>query len=298
MSWPVFSLYIYHHLYHWTIDRLSIRSSTLLLYITELLIGYRSDHLHSSSISLNYWSVIDLITYTPPLYHWAIDRLSIWSLTLLLYITELLIGYGTWSPTLLLYITELLISYRSDHLHFLYITELLISYRSDHLHSSSISLSYWSVMDLITFTPSLCHWAIDRLSIWSNTLLYITELLIGYQSDHLHSSSYLTELLISYGSDHLHSSSTSLNYWSVIDLITYTPPLYHWTIDRLSIWSPTLLLYITELLIGYRSDHLLLLLLYHCWLVRVSLFIELGGPHSFGKGWWGALGTFMISRPI
>ena len=166
----------------------SIWSPTLLLYITELLIGYRSDHLHSM-ISLNYWSVINLITYTPPLYHWTIDQLSIWS------------------PTLLLYITE-----------------LLISYRSDHLHSSSISLSYWSVMDLITFTPSLCHWAIDRLSIWSNTLLYITELLIGYQSDHLH------------------SSSISLSYWSVIDPISYTPPLYCWTIDRLLIRSPTLLL--------------------------------------------------------
>ena len=35
-----------------------------------------------------------------------------------------------------------------------------------------------------------------------------------------------------------------------------------------------------------------------CWLIRVSLFIELGGPQDLGTGWWGALGTFMISRPI
>ena len=35
----------------------------------------------------------------------------------------------------------------------------------------------------------------------------------------------------------------------------------------------------------------------HCWLVRVSLFIELGGPSVSGKGWRGDLGTFMISRP-
>ena len=35
-----------------------------------------------------------------------------------------------------------------------------------------------------------------------------------------------------------------------------------------------------------------------CWLVRVSLFIELGCPGDLGKGWRGHLGTFMISRPI
>ena len=35
-----------------------------------------------------------------------------------------------------------------------------------------------------------------------------------------------------------------------------------------------------------------------CWLVRVSLFIELGCPSDLGKGWRGDLGTFMISRPI
>ena len=36
----------------------------------------------------------------------------------------------------------------------------------------------------------------------------------------------------------------------------------------------------------------------YCWLVRGSLFIELGCPRDFGKGWRGDLGTFMISRPI
>ena len=37
---------------------------------------------------------------------------------------------------------------------------------------------------------------------------------------------------------------------------------------------------------------------YYCWLVRVSLFIELGGPRDLGTEWRGDLGTFMISRPI
>ena len=36
----------------------------------------------------------------------------------------------------------------------------------------------------------------------------------------------------------------------------------------------------------------------NCWLVRGSLFIELGCPEDLGKGWRGDLGTFMISRPI
>ena len=36
----------------------------------------------------------------------------------------------------------------------------------------------------------------------------------------------------------------------------------------------------------------------YCWLVRVRLFIELGGAQDLGTGWWGALGTFMISRSI
>ena len=35
-----------------------------------------------------------------------------------------------------------------------------------------------------------------------------------------------------------------------------------------------------------------------CWLVRGSLFIELGFSEDLGKGWRGDLGTFMISRPI
>ena len=35
----------------------------------------------------------------------------------------------------------------------------------------------------------------------------------------------------------------------------------------------------------------------YCWLVRVSLFIELGCPRDLGKEWRGDLGTFMISRP-
>ena len=34
----------------------------------------------------------------------------------------------------------------------------------------------------------------------------------------------------------------------------------------------------------------------YCWLVRVSLFIELGCPRDLGKGWRGDLGTFIISR--
>ena len=34
------------------------------------------------------------------------------------------------------------------------------------------------------------------------------------------------------------------------------------------------------------------------WLVRGSLFIELGCPGDLGKGWRGDLGTFMIRRPI
>ena len=44
---------------------------------------------------------------------------------------------------------------------------------------------------------------------------------------------------------------------------------------------------------------LLFLLLFssYCWLVRGSLFIELGCPEDLGKGWRGDLGTFMISRP-
>ena len=37
---------------------------------------------------------------------------------------------------------------------------------------------------------------------------------------------------------------------------------------------------------------------YSCWLIRVSLFIELRGAEDLGKGWRGDLGTFMISRPI
>ena len=35
-----------------------------------------------------------------------------------------------------------------------------------------------------------------------------------------------------------------------------------------------------------------------CWLVRGSLFIELGCTRDLGKGWRGDLGTFMISRSI
>ena len=31
---------------------------------------------------------------------------------------------------------------------------------------------------------------------------------------------------------------------------------------------------------------------------RVSLFIDLGCPRDLGTGWWGAFGTFKISRPI
>ena len=40
------------------------------------------------------------------------------------------------------------------------------------------------------------------------------------------------------------------------------------------------------------------LLIYFCWLIRVSLFIDLGFPYNLGKGWWGHLGPFVISRPI
>ena len=36
----------------------------------------------------------------------------------------------------------------------------------------------------------------------------------------------------------------------------------------------------------------------YCWLVRGSLFIELGCTRDLGKGWRGDLGTFMISRSI
>ena len=36
----------------------------------------------------------------------------------------------------------------------------------------------------------------------------------------------------------------------------------------------------------------------YCWLVRGSLFIELGCPRDLGKRWIGDLGTFMMSRPI
>ena len=35
-----------------------------------------------------------------------------------------------------------------------------------------------------------------------------------------------------------------------------------------------------------------------CWLVRGSLFIELGCTRDLGKEWRGDLGTFMISRSI
>ena len=37
---------------------------------------------------------------------------------------------------------------------------------------------------------------------------------------------------------------------------------------------------------------------FHCWLVRVSLFIEIGGAEDLRKGWRGAFSTFMINRPI
>ena len=36
----------------------------------------------------------------------------------------------------------------------------------------------------------------------------------------------------------------------------------------------------------------------YCWLVRGSLFIELGCTRDLGKWWRGDLGTFMISRSI
>ena len=39
-------------------------------------------------------------------------------------------------------------------------------------------------------------------------------------------------------------------------------------------------------------------LFFFCWLVRGSLFIELGCTRDLGKGWRGDLGTFMISRSI
>ena len=38
--------------------------------------------------------------------------------------------------------------------------------------------------------------------------------------------------------------------------------------------------------------------IHHCWLVRVSLFIELACPRDLGKGWRGDLGTLMISKSI
>ena len=38
--------------------------------------------------------------------------------------------------------------------------------------------------------------------------------------------------------------------------------------------------------------------MYFYWLVRGSLFIELGCTRDLGKGWRGDLGTFMISRSI
>ena len=46
---------------------------------------------------------------------------------------------------------------------------------------------------------------------------------------------------------------------------------------------------------GMQSCYILILPC--CWLVRGSLFIELGCPEDLGKGWRGDLGTFMISRP-
>ena len=36
----------------------------------------------------------------------------------------------------------------------------------------------------------------------------------------------------------------------------------------------------------------------YCWLIRVSLFIELGGAGDLGTRKRGAFSTFMISRPI
>ena len=36
----------------------------------------------------------------------------------------------------------------------------------------------------------------------------------------------------------------------------------------------------------------------NCWLIRGSLFIELGCQGDLRKGWRGHLGTFMISRPV
>ena len=37
---------------------------------------------------------------------------------------------------------------------------------------------------------------------------------------------------------------------------------------------------------------------YDCWLIGFSLFIDFGFPWDLRRGLWGALGTFMISRPI
>ena len=48
----------------------------------------------------------------------------------------------------------------------------------------------------------------------------------------------------------------------------------------------------------HKLNSITLLLILYCWLVRVSLFIELGGPKDLGTGWRGDLWTFMISRPI
>ena len=43
-------------------------------------------------------------------------------------------------------------------------------------------------------------------------------------------------------------------------------------------------------------------IIFKMWIIagsfRVSLFIDLGCPRDFGKGWRGDLGTFMIRRPI
>ena len=38
--------------------------------------------------------------------------------------------------------------------------------------------------------------------------------------------------------------------------------------------------------------------MHHCWLIRVSLFIELGGAGDLGTRKRGAFSTFMISGPI
>ena len=51
-----------------------------------------------------------------------------------------------------------------------------------------------------------------------------------------------------------------------------------------------------------RNANFVVLVIYEkldfCWLVRGSLFIELGCTRDLGKGWRGDLGTFMISRSI